>query len=76
MTLLPNGQTASYREDSEASAKKELRRITEAYLARIREIYPDLDPAIKPKVAAAMRELKAAVMPHWMQGKVRRIQQP
>jgi hypothetical protein len=42
MTLLPNGQTASYREDSEASAKKELRRLTEAYLARVRALYPDL----------------------------------
>ena len=69
MTLLPTGRTASFQEDCERSAKLELRRLTEAYLARVRALYPELAPAERPKVAAAMRDLKVAVMPAWMQGR-------
>lgn len=76
MTILPNGRTASSQEDSEASARRELRRITEAYLERIRQLYRDLPPKERQRVAPAMRALKAAVLPHWMQGKVHRNQQP
>jgi hypothetical protein len=65
MTLLPDGRTASYVEGSERSAKVELRRLTEAYLARVRSLYPDIAPQDQAKVAAAMQALKAAVMPHW-----------
>lgn len=72
MTILPDGRTASYREDSESSAKHELYRITEAYLDRIRTLYPNLSPRERQKVAPAMRALKTAVLPHWLHGKDRR----
>lgn len=74
MTILPDGRTASFAEDCERSAKMEMQRLTEAYLARMRSIYPDLSTQDKLRVVVAMRDLKAAVLPHWMQGKVRRNQ--
>ena len=66
MTLLPNGRTASFRADVESSAKNELRRITAAYVDRIRDLYKDLPRQERPKVAVAMRELQAAVLAFWM----------
>lgn len=72
MTLLPNGRTASFRDDCERAAKMEMLRLTEAYLARMRALYPELSPHDKRKVAVAMHELKVAVLPHWMHGKTRR----
>jgi hypothetical protein len=72
VTILPDGRTASFAESSERAAKMEMQRLTEAYLARVRALYPDLSPQDKLRVVVAMRDLKAAVLPHWMQGKVRR----
>lgn len=65
MTILPNGRTASFQEDIEHSAKLELRRLTEAYLARVRALYPDLAPEMRNKVTPAMQTLKSSVMPSW-----------
>jgi hypothetical protein len=71
MTILPDGRTASYAESSERTAKMEMQRLTEAYLARMRALYPDLSPQDKRRVAVAMRELKVAVLPGWLQGRGR-----
>lgn len=58
MTLLPNGRSESAVLEAELAANKELKRLTHAYLARVRDLYPNLSPNVKRDIAPMMKQLK------------------
>jgi hypothetical protein len=58
MTLLPNGRTERAVLDAELAAGKELKRLTHAYLARVRALYPDLGSNVRRDITPVMKQLK------------------
>jgi hypothetical protein len=58
MTLLPNGRTERAVLDQELSANKELKRLTHAYLARVRAVYPNLSPNVRRDITPMMKQLR------------------
>ncbi|GAB3388064.1 hypothetical protein [Lysobacter fragariae] len=58
MTLLPDGRSERAVLDGEVAAGKELRRLTDVYLAKVRELYPSLSPATQRRITPAMQQLR------------------
>jgi hypothetical protein len=58
MALLPDGRTERSVIDAELDAAKEFRRLTSAYLARMREIYPKLSRPMKRSVTSTLQQLR------------------
>jgi hypothetical protein len=50
MALMPDGRTERSVIDAEMAAEREFRRLTDAYLARMREIYPRLSRPSKRRI--------------------------
>lgn len=63
MTLLPNGRSERSAIDDELTAAKEFRRLTEAYLARVREIYPRMSRPTKRRVTPTLQQLRELAGP-------------
>lgn len=58
MTLLPNGRSERAALDDEATAAREFQRLTQAYLAKARELYPKLSQPMKRRVTPTLQQLR------------------
>lgn len=63
MTLLPNGRSERAVLDDEIGAAKEFNRLTQAYLARVRELYPSMSGPTRRKVTPTLQQLRELVGP-------------
>jgi hypothetical protein len=63
MALLPDGRTERSVIDAELDAAKEFRRLTSAYLAKMRELYPKLSRPAKRRVTPTLQQLRDLVGP-------------
>ncbi|GAB3356210.1 hypothetical protein GCM10027430_25040 [Lysobacter tyrosinilyticus] len=58
MTLLPNGRSERTALEAELAAAKEFQRLTRAYLARVRSIYPEMGNPTKRRVTPTLQHLR------------------
>jgi hypothetical protein len=58
MTLMPDGRTERSVIDGELLANKEFRRLTHAYLARMRELYPQMSRPTKNRLTSTLQHLR------------------
>ena len=58
MALMPDGRTERSVINAELSAEKEFRRLTHAYLARMRQVYPNMSRPTKRRITATLQQLR------------------
>lgn len=63
MTLLPDGRSERAALDAERAAAREFHRLTELYLAKARELYPQLSKSAKRRITPTLQELRGLVSP-------------
>lgn len=63
MTLLPNGRSERDAIDAELIAVRELARLTQLYLAKVRELYPKMSQSTKRRVTPTLQQLRSLVGP-------------
>lgn len=63
MALMPDGRTERSVIDAEKAADREFRRLTDAYLARMREIYPRLSRPSKRRITSTLQQLRDLLGP-------------
>lgn len=63
MTLLPNGRSERAALDEETAAAREFQRLTELYLAKVRELYPRMSQSMKRRVTPTLQQLRGLVGP-------------
>lgn len=63
MTLLPNGRSERAALDDETAAVREFQRLTEIYLAKVRELYPRMSKSMKRRVTPTLQALRSLAGP-------------
>jgi len=63
MTLLPNGRSERAQLEGEITAAREFGRLTDAYLAKVRELYPQMSQSMKRRVTPTLQQLRTLVGP-------------
>lgn len=58
MTLLPNGRSQRAALDDEVSAAHEFQRLTQLYLDKVRELYPQMSQSMKRRVTPTLQQLR------------------
>ena len=63
MTLLPNGRSERAALDDELAATREFQRLTELYLAKVRDLYPKMSQSMKRRVTPTLQQLRGIAGP-------------
>ena len=63
MTLLPNGRSERAALDDERAAVREFQRVTELYLAKVRELYPKMSRSTKLRITSTLQQLRGLIGP-------------
>jgi len=63
MTLLPDGRSQRGALDAELSAAREFQRLTQLYLAKMRQVYPQMSQSTKRRITPALQHLRGLVGP-------------
>lgn len=63
MTLLPNGLSERAALEAEMTATREFQRLTQIYLAKVRELYPRMSQSTKRHVTPPLQQLRSLAGP-------------
>jgi len=58
MTLLPDGRSERGALDAELTAAREFQRLTQLYLDKIRQLYPQMSQSTKRRVTPTLQQLR------------------
>lgn len=63
MTLLPDGRSERAAIEAEIVATRKFQELTQMYLARVRELYPEMSQSMKRRVTPTLQQLRDLVGP-------------